>query len=337
MDLSGCGIIEAKLIDPLNLLLDKITGNSSPNAVGLYYDNGADKKVLLFSVHDGNLLTWLKKPSQHPFVNEIIIHRAQGFNVDAYVRTVNLVTKSIVPNDVLEQYEAILLEKNRTGHSAYDIVNNVLSLLTGQKYVEPSRAIMDCPLLDRGVVTTMLMTKVTAGRVPMKYMRQGLVRLTSVFLGLFSDNVEFRNRVIQKGDITQLFLAEEAFVAEITKSISQGYISIPTVNDCIAALEKERVATGNSDRLHMVETNKENIIVMDKPILFTPTTTDGVLYKIKEELEKSRNTTDWRGFTTCQLYDVLIYIDSLKYNDGEQERYTRDQNDIVKELAKRRQ
>lgn len=272
-----CGILTARLVDPLSELLIKVSGlgEDEMNAIGFYYEaefHGVSKMtVILFNTYDNDPIPWLRLGYTmelllgSPFVTKIAFYpmvnsrtgtrKLEEIFRATVIQTINLNAKAI--HDKNLSYTALLLrmagitgtEVDRltgTMTTGYSLVNTVLLKLMQVEKIDPIKiasSIIPCPLLRQPITITAPYE--IGHEFDLKYIieesRREITKLVAIFVDLFTSHQEFRSNLLSmRMDPNHSSQQETDLITYIVDGIRNGVISNATLNQHITALNEIR-------------------------------------------------------------------------------------------------
>lgn len=229
VSIGRCGIIMAKLTDPLSQLMDKLLNFSDEdiNSVGFYCHknvHGTDKCFIhLFNIYDNHPVKWMRLGVTlelflgSPFVNKITYQQITDpsleskFNINM-INTISTNSKLLLDKNLIYtnlffrrcSMKPIISDGYITG---YTLVNKVLLNLSHITKIDLSKIsnnIILCPIINPPITIVSSVSQdditTTENKFIIDETRDNMTSLTAVFLDLFSSNIEFRYKILHMHD-----------------------------------------------------------------------------------------------------------------------------------------
>lgn len=356
------GILTCKLIDPLSNIIDIISANNKYNTIGVYYIKNDDYYVMLFNVYDGYNIHYIKT------INEIIssryVSKLTYFSLDDKSNNnfQSLCNLNYLKTPVLDLIKSQLEEKFINIINGLSIIYNINT--TSRNYDNLLLNIINKKKNGRTIIYKIL--SLLDNTINVKFTKSPLIKNTVVIninksYTYINTDLNLDNLNIEISKLYQCFIIYHDKFPKIDHSIfiNDNKINIANNNnnDNIIILGKCLADVINCDNkvdqtLHfknmiimynnivknynipLIE-NKINILLYPEIILPQSSTTE-IITIISSNI-KSKNNTNLNILSNNQLFDILIYIDSLRDSLGSTDnKFSGIKNIITKELALRK-
>lgn len=344
------GVISAFLTDPLSLLINRIIGinDTNCNSIGFYYEIMPEViSVNLFNIYDNNPISWCRlgysmdKLLLSPYVNKISFYPLIDNKYSNIFRTLCIENLSINSNNLSTRYEEILLElvdipTNQKYLTGFSIINTILSTVMREKLQNiPNNIIVQNKILKipRNIITDSNDTNNSDNKYIIEETRKEIVKLSAIFLNLFTTNNLFRNKFLsiseyyQKINTSQKLIKLGSYINELTNSLNNNSDTLFNINELISLFND------------LCKNSNINIPVDDK--ISSGQITFVSSGNFDNNTDNSKIISIYNGnikhFSDDILLDILLYIDSLRDSNGESNnKYSYIQNKIVIELSERK-
>lgn len=356
------GILTAKLIDPLSILIDNIFKNEDCNTIGFYYTiENNDCIVFLFDIYDTYPIKWAQ-----PFYTMLnILSSPYIKNITCY--SMNLPSRTLFNspnknNQILEEkfsniVNGILIgaDKNRDYNflllkvmkhkikSGYNLINKVLSLLSKNPIILPN-------FETHELITNKISFNINNGFINdindsniLDICNKEIYKLNKRFNKLFSNNREFASSI----DLSSIPLSLDNIssidttnygIKNIGNYLSQ-LVNSTNKNEQALAIKNMTITYNNlilGTNLKMINLPEKINSLLEPNIIDVNSEISEIISVINININ-SYHETDLKPLSAKQLFDILIYIDSLRDTNGTTDtRFSGIQNLIVKELSRRK-
>lgn len=334
-----CGIITARLVDPLSQLINKICGipDDDINCVGFYYHNISNFTVLLFNIYDNDSVPWLRlgytieSLLSSPFVSKIIFYpliKGKNKLVDLFKTITSKIvldnSKKIYDKDI--SYTHMLLKLFNLHNSedisltGYTLVNKVLlKIMNIEKidYNKISTNIISCPLLESpvSIVAPIELHSDKDIRYIVEESRREITKLIAVFIDLFTTHEKFRTSFIKystykSSKIDRILDLNNELINHISHGIENGILSNYKINEIIINLNKE-----TSQNLPIISNCPTNIEIKNTDMLctFSDSICDNIdnLKNLGNFIIKILETIDKQELITIDLNNLINIYNKL--------------------------
>jgi len=369
------GILTCKLIDPFYILIDNIaiSHNNKYNAVGFYYINeNGDYNITLFDLYDSYHIKWSishcvlsyfitssyvskidfyaineNKTTNFPsvYTTNILKYEKNDIRDKLEERFIDIISGLLISYNYNRNYNNYLLNIINNKKHGDELINKVLLLVsnnfnTNHHFSEFIRNTLALKLkktanyisvVDNNfdIIINNEIAKLKKCFFKIYTSHKMLLEVDlSIFLSKNIENKYETNNdiLINKIDIKNLGYWVDQIISSDTKieQILAVKNVITIYNNIIINYDIEKI---NIDK---------NLNIILNPELITETSSHADIILVIESNINTQNNTDLSILSYKQLYDILIYIDSLRDSSGIYDnKYSGIQNLITKELQNR--
>jgi len=368
------GILTCNLIDSLSVLIDKISisHNNKYNTVGLYYINDDnDYSIILFDLHDSFNITWttshriLSQFISSPYVADINFYFLDEDNINnfspIYTTTIlkinnnnrskleekfiNIISGLLISCNYERNYNNYVISIVNNKKLGNELINKILLLLItnydNSKHF--SESMKNTFSLTIKKITSYI--KIIDDDFE-NVIDNEIVKFKESFLKICTTNDFFSNVDISIFDKKTTAANNESNDID-PECISVKYNDIKNLgywlNQTIISnnkLEqnlsiKNVITIYNNLDLNLDPINNDINIILNPDIICSLSSIEDIMLIIKSNII-SQNKTDMSILSYKKLFDILIYIDSLRDSSGFfDNRFSGIQNLISKELSYR--
>lgn len=337
------GIITAHLTDPLSTIIDQFLtiNEDEPNAVGFYFTINDNKNIVLFNVHDGQLIKWildnytLSKIIACPFVSKIKCYSLTENKVSIIININSLLEKrfiDIVQGIIISAKLSISISNfsflfSNDIRLGYLLINKVLIYLTGEEIEH----FTDCSLIKNySSYNNKLLINYNDDHIN-SICQNEINKLKNYLLNQFNSEKMVDLSVIPNSKITDHHLINlHYYLSQIIKCNNRETQELAFKN--IVALFNDIVSGTEIPQI----TIPKKITSFLRPKIVLPQQSSS---EITNNILFNSDCNYQSNFTSLsneQLLDLLIYIDSLRDSTGLTDiRFAKLQNEITAELANR--
>lgn len=346
------------------------------NTIGFYYINESeDYKVFLFDIHDAHPIIWtfpyytMAKILSSRFINKMTCypiddkHHNTNFQLVSNTQNGNLeenfiylVTGLTIFHQKKRNYNSLLLKiVGNNEKLGYNLINKILCSLNKTSYDNISyiNGIMKCSLIKNSVsfnaktfisniddnniviLINKEIRRLTNSFVKLLNNHKSFAASITVDLSLFS--LELNENKSSKSNNDDQIIIESLIMKNLGRYLNQ-IINSETKSEQGLAIKNTIITYNNliSDaNLPSIEISDKINILLKPDIIFPHSSNFDIISTISNNIS-SENKSDLNELSDMQLFDILIYIDSLRDTSGLMDnRFSSVQNEITRELSLR--
>ena len=392
------GVLTCYLIDPLSVLIDKISisHNNKYNSVGLYHINDdGDYNINLFDLYDCYHIKWtISHYIMSDFISSVYVKKIQFYPLDHikqnnnsfmsiyntsilkhddyHVRSklekkfINIISGLLISYNYERSYNNYLINIVNNNKKGDELIHKILLLIDNKSFNLPQENLES--MRTNGVPlhftesiknTFTLNIKKSVNYINIvdnnfeDIINHEVLKLKKSFLKIYTNH-----KLLSNIDIS-IFLPEPEFIKQqqVSNNIDNGncllkYIDIKNLgywldqiissnNKTEQTLSLKNMITIYNNlivnlNIKYIDINKNVNIILNPDLIHHTSSSDEIISIIRSNIN-TENKTDLSILSHTQLFDILIYIDSLRDSSGvSNDRFSGVQNIITKELYNRK-
>jgi hypothetical protein len=368
------GLLTCNLIDPLSILMDKISisYNNEYNSVGLYYINDGDYNILLFDLYDSYHIKWtISHCTLSHFISSLYTMKINFYSFDddnpknfpsiyntdilkcnnnynhkrskLEEKFINIISGLLISCNYERNYDNYLLNIVNNNKRGDELINKILLLLfdnynTSKHFTES--------------IKNNLTFKTTTNYINIidhnfeDIMNNEILKFKECFFKIYTnhsifDNIDLSIFIPETESIKKSILNNDKFLIKDIKNLgywlNQIIISNNKLEQILAVKNTITIYNNliiNTD-IQSININKNFTIILNPDTICYENDFEQIVSIIRSNII-TQNKTDLSILSYKQLFDILIYIDSLRDSSGfADNRFSGVQNLITKELSHR--
>lgn len=366
------GILTCNLTDPLSMLINKITisYDNKYNSIGFYYINDdGDYNIILFDLYDSYHIKWtISHCILSYFITSLYVIKIDFYSFDEEkyefpsiyntnvlkynknnVRNkleekfINIISGLLISYNYERNYNSYLINIANNKKCADDLINKILILLFENYNINDHFTKFIKNTLSFDVKRSINYINIVDNNFD-NIINKEIMKLKKSFfeiytnhkilldtdLSIFIDKIDSNNNKINDDEI----LIKSIELKNLGYWLNQIIYSDNKLEQKSAI--KNMISIYNNliinSNIEQINTNKDINIVLNPDLINNGSSSNDIILIISSNIN-TQNKTDFSVLSYTQLFDVLIYIDSLRDSSGFSDiRFSGVQNLITKEL-----
>lgn len=366
------GILTCNLTDPLSILIDKISisYNNKYNSVGFYYINDdGDYNITLFDLYDCYHIKWtVSHCIMSYFISSLYVIKIEFYSFDdenpkkftsiyntdllkhnkLHIRSkleekfINIISGLLLSYNYERNYHSCLMNIINNKKSGDELISKVLLLLLDNYNIDIHYTDTFKKAFSLDIKRSINYINVIDNNFE-NIISNEILKLKECFLKIYTnhkillDASIFKEKVVEDR-FNQIndddFLTKVINIKNLGYWINQIIISNNKIEQSCAVKNMITIYNNLINKSNIEYINLDNDInIMLNPDLIPDKCSSEKIIAIVQSNINTQNETDLNILSSTQLFDVLIYIDSLRDSSGfSDNRFSGVQNLITREL-----
>lgn len=367
------GILTCNLTDPLSNLIDKISisHNNKYNSIGFYYINeDRDYNIILFDLYDSYHIKWTTSHcTMSHFISSLYVTNIDFYSFDNENKNlfpsiynndilrydkyhtkskleekfINIISGLLISYNYERNYNNLLLNIINNKKSGEELINKILLLLLDNHNIDKHFTDSIKNTLSFNINRSINYINIIDNDFE-DIINMEILKLKENFHKIYTDH-----KILLNVDIS--FFLSTSELKKNSDELNINYVDLKNLgywlNEIINSNNKieQNLAVRNmitiynnliiDTNINKIDINKDINIILNPDLINDKFSSNEIASVIRSNIN-TQNKTDLSILSNAQLFDVLIYIDSLRDSYGfSDNRFSCVQNLIAKELNNR--